>query len=85
MQPSLLNRLIRKLDKTLASAFFIDQWIILAGRDLDFRSLQWDAFKRLTPEKDRYWGDPFVIQRDGRYFVFVEENCTPPGAVILPA
>jgi hypothetical protein len=79
MQPSLLNRLIRKLDKTLASAFFIDQWIILAGRDLDFRSLRWDAFRPLTPEKDRYWGDPFVLQRDGRYFVFVEEKLYATG------
>jgi hypothetical protein len=79
MQPSLLNRLIRKLDKTLASAFFIDQWIILTGRDLDYRSLRWDAFRPLTPEKDRYWGDPFVLQRDGRYFVFVEEKLYATG------
>jgi hypothetical protein len=79
MQPSLLNRLIRKLDKTLASAFFIDQWIILTGRDLDYRSLRWDAFKPLTPEKDRYWGDPFVLERGGRYFIFVEEKVYATG------
>jgi hypothetical protein len=79
MQPSLLNRLIRKLDKTLASAFFIDQWIILTGLDLDYRSLQWDAFTPLAPEKDRYWGDPFVVQRDERYFVFVEEKLYATG------
>ena len=29
MQPSLLQRVMRRLDKTLASAFFIDQWVIL--------------------------------------------------------
>lgn len=79
MQPSLLNRLIRKLDKTLASAFFIDQWIILTGREMDYRSLRWEAFRPLAPEKDRYWGDPFVVQRDGRYFVFVEEKLYATG------
>jgi hypothetical protein len=79
MQPSLLNRLIRKLDKTLASAFFIDQWVILTTRHADFRNLRWEDFVALMPEKDRYWGDPFPIRREGRTFVFVEEKMYATG------
>jgi hypothetical protein len=74
MQPGLLQRIARKLDKTLASLLFIDQWVILTARGLDFSSLRWDAFTPLFPEKDRYWGDPFVLQKDGHYFAFVEEK-----------
>ena len=79
MQPGPLRRIVRKLDKTLSSVFFIDQWVILTARDLDFSSLRWDAFTPLFPEKDRYWSDPFVVQREDRYFVFVEEKLYAEG------
>ncbi len=79
MQPSLLQRIVRKLDKTVASAFYLDQWVILTGRGMDYTSLRWDDFTPLVPEKDRYWGDPFVLQREGHYFVFVEEKMYATG------
>ena len=79
MQPGVCQRIVRKLDKTLASVFFIDQWVILTARGLDYKSLRWDAFTPLMPEKDRYWGDPFIIQRDGRFFIFVEEKLYAQG------
>ncbi|MFH1185048.1 MAG: hypothetical protein V1755_08430 [Chloroflexota bacterium] len=79
MQPNLLQRLVRKLDKTLASLFFIDQWVILTGRGMDFTSLRWEAFTALVPDKDRYWGDPFVLQREGRSFVFIEQKLYATG------
>jgi len=79
MQPSLFQRLARKLDKTLTSPFFIDQWVILVARGVDYASLRWEAFTPLTPGKDRYWGDPFVMQRNGHYFVFVEEKLYATG------
>jgi len=79
MRPSLLQRVMCKLDKTLASAFFIDQWVILTARGIDYTALRWESFTPLVPDKDRYWGDPFVLQRDGRYFVFVEEKLYATG------
>jgi len=30
-------------------------------------------FKKLLPPKDRFWADPFVVEKDGEYFIFVEE------------
>jgi hypothetical protein len=30
-------------------------------------------FKKIVPPKDRFWADPNVVQKDNRYFVFIEE------------
>ncbi|HEX8992194.1 MAG TPA: hypothetical protein VF784_11005 [Anaerolineales bacterium] len=73
-RPSLFQRLSRKLDKTLAAPFFIDQWIILAGTGLSYRNLDWRSLRPLIPPKDRYWGDPFVVHRGECYYVFIEEK-----------
>ncbi len=75
---SFVQRLIRKLDKTVASWFFIDQWVILTGR-VGSRELDWRAFRPLLPPKDRYWGDPFILQRDDCYHVFIEEKLYATG------
>jgi hypothetical protein len=76
---SLFRRAIRKLDKTLSSFFFIDQWVIMTARSAAFNSLQWSMFQPLIPDKDRYWGDPFVIARDELYYVFIEEKIFATG------
>src|SRR5512140_247510 len=78
-RPSLLRRLIRKVDKTVAAQFFIDQWIILTGPRADYRSLDWRNMQPLIPPKDRYWGDPFVVQRGDCYYVFIEEKLYAAG------
>jgi hypothetical protein len=79
MQPTPIQRLRRKLDKTFASLFFIDQWVIMTGQGLDYASLRWEALRPILPDKDRYWGDPFVIERGDRYYVFVEEKVYAEG------
>ncbi len=73
-RPSLLQRLSRKIDKTIAEQFFIDQWVILVGPRTDYRSLDWAVLQPLIPPKDRYWADPFILQRDGCYYLFIEEK-----------
>ncbi len=70
----LMRRLTRKLDKTVASWFFIDQWIILAGRHLAYPAIDWQSLIPLIPPKDRYWGDPFPWQHNGCNYVFIEEK-----------
>jgi len=73
------RRVIRKLDKTVAAWFFIDQWVILTGIGLDMYSLDWVVLKPIIPTPDRYWADPFVITRDSRYYVFIEEKLYQTG------
>lgn len=75
----MFSRLSRLGSKYVAgkfqSALSTEQWA-LAYR---FRTGPCDAnntlyrFKILLPTKDRFWADPFVIEAEGRYFVFIEE------------
>jgi hypothetical protein len=76
---SFLQRAARRLNKDLSSLFFIDQWVIMTARGGNYDSLQWSAFRPLVPDKDRYWGDPFIIPKGDRYFVFIEEKIYATG------
>jgi hypothetical protein len=79
IRPAWHQRLARKLDKTLASVFYIDQWVIMTAQGMPYDALRWRALTPLVPDKDRYWGDPFVIHRDERYYVFIEEKLYATG------
>jgi hypothetical protein len=37
------------------------------------------GFRPLVPPPDRYWADPFVLERGGRSYVFVEEKLRAAG------
>ena len=76
---SLFQRALRRLDKTISSFFFIDQWVIMTAQAAGFNSMQWSMFHPIIPDKDRYWGDPFVVARDDRYYVFIEEKIYATG------
>ncbi len=79
MHPSLLQRVMRRLDKSVSSLFFIDQWVIMTAQGMDHDALRWAGLRPIIPEADRYWGDPFVMQKDDQYFVFVEEKIYAKG------
>ena len=68
----LLRKSWRKLQNRLRHQLWFDQWIILIHMANGFSSSLW-RYQRLLPPKDRFWADPFVLQRGGRYFVFIEE------------
>jgi hypothetical protein len=60
-------------------ALNVEQWFLAyrlrESRFGDARAVPADlkGFTRLMPPKDRYWADPFVLERNGRHFVFFEE------------
>src|SRR5258708_33767217 len=76
---SMIRRIGRRVDKDLSSILFIDQWVILTGWGLSYDTLNWPALRPLIPEKDRYCADPFVIERDDAYYVFVDEKIYATG------
>ena len=76
---SFYKRVVRKINKTVFSWFFLDQWVILIGRSLGMDSLEWSKFKALIPPPDRYWADPFVLVKEDRYYVFIEEKMYQTG------
>lgn len=63
-----------KLYIKVLSFFFIEQWIILYKLEEQSKlSTSFFRFKKILPPKDRFWADPFVIERDNRYYIFIEE------------
>ena len=58
----------------LQKLFYVDQWF-LAYRFGSEERWQGDVrrFTRLMPPRDRYWADPFPIERGKRHFIFFEE------------
>jgi hypothetical protein len=50
-------------------------WVLLfrINGSSDFLKNSYGSFKELKPSKDRFWADPFVVSKEEKYFVFVEE------------
>ncbi len=63
----------------LEKALHVEQWFLAYrfedAHPGDARAIPADlkGFTSLLPPKDRYWADPFVLEKNGRYFVFFEE------------
>jgi len=53
---------------------FIEQWFLYYkfSRTTDF-NFQLYSFKKLIPPKDRFWADPFIVERNEKYYIFLEE------------
>lgn len=59
-----LKKIKRKIQKT----FFKEQWSLLIC-DLEGRVL-----KQIVPPLDRIWADPFPIEHEGHYYIFIEQQ-----------
>jgi len=63
-----------KFINKLKSYIFFDQWILLYKFNKSSAlSTSLFRFKRITPPKDRFWADPFLYEKEGKYFIFIEE------------
>ena len=78
-RPSFFQRAFRKINKTLLSFFFLDQWVIMTGKNVSLDSLEWSMLQPLIPDKDRYWADPFIVEKDGCNYIFIEEKILATG------
>ena len=76
---SFFQRVFRKVNKTFLSFFFLDQWVIMLGKNISHDSLEWPVFRPLVPDKDRYWADPFIVEKNNCYYVFIEEKILATG------
>lgn len=61
----------------LARLFFIDQWIVLVAENRLAQDME--HYREIAPPKNKAWADPFMVRRDGRHFLFVEELPDPNG------
>lgn len=70
-----IGRLVQnKVRWELNRLFFFEQWIMLFALGKESNpSTTFYRFKRLLPPKDRFWADPHIVQREGKYYIFFEE------------
>jgi hypothetical protein len=67
-----LGKLWERIGVSLRKRFYFNQWGLLFSLRDTFSSSMW-RYQRIVPPKDRFWADPHVIRRDGRYYIFIEE------------
>ncbi len=65
----LLTRIVREI---ISRIFYLDGWFLMFDLGPN-GSKPFKDFKKIVPPKDRFWADPNIIQKDNRYFVFIEE------------
>lgn len=51
---------------------YLDQWILLFRIRTGLSTSLW-RFNRIVPPRDRLFMDPFIIQKDNNYYIFIEE------------
>lgn len=75
---SMFQRIRSRLARIVRDRLFQDQWVLMWARGEQIRTT-FESFRRLQPPHDRYWADPFVVERDGRYYVYIEEKLYAAG------
>jgi len=72
-EPNFFYRIIKKI----GSYLFFNQWIVLVGPNTGYKLLNWKNLTPLPLSPDRFWADPFIIERGGQYYLFIEEALQP--------
>jgi hypothetical protein len=68
----LWRKLLQKVSRKWDNTFYFRQWMLLYDIREGMSTSLW-RFKHITPPKDRFWADPFVVARDNKYYIFIEE------------
>ena len=69
-----LSGLVTRLGRrALEKALHIEQWFLAFKFRASLIAPDLAGFTRLVPPKDRDWADPFVLEKNGRWFLFFEE------------
>ncbi len=69
-----ISNYYRSIRIRIKNIFIREQWILLVKMENSNKiSQSFFRFKRILPPKDRFWADPFILQRDDKYYLFIEE------------
>jgi hypothetical protein len=65
---------IKKFAQLINSTFFFDQWaLIFFNNNNNSNAYLLKNYKKILPPKDRFWADPFLIENNNKYYLFIEE------------
>ncbi|MCB0464008.1 MAG: hypothetical protein R2816_08140 [Flavobacteriaceae bacterium] len=60
--------------RIIKERFYFAQWIVLFKLESNKQmSKSFFQFKRLLPPKDRFWADPFIIEKNNKFYIYIEE------------
>lgn len=60
------------LKHKLVKLLFLEQWVLWFGFQ-DGLATTFPKFKKIVPPKGLFWADPFVVCKEEKYYVFLEE------------
>jgi hypothetical protein len=64
----------KKLWKKIESIFYLEQWIVLFYyNEKNEIPRSFHRFEKMLPPKNSIWADPFVLFREHKYYIFIEE------------
>jgi hypothetical protein len=70
----IFSMVMATVNEKINTTFFKEQWILLYNfNKKNSISKSLFRFKKLIPPSDRFWADPHIIYKNGKYFVFIEE------------
>jgi hypothetical protein len=56
------------------SLFYFEQWVLLYNiNNHEMLTPCLPRYKKMLPPKDKFWADPFVVYRNNKYYIFIEE------------
>jgi hypothetical protein len=64
---------IAQIKKWLKKIIFDRGWVIFVNLKSTSPSFDFKNFKALLPPRDRFWADPFIISKEGKHYIFLEE------------
>lgn len=74
---SLGKHFFKRVNHSLSKRFYNEQWTLFYKKG-DEVSFDFKSYTPLFPPKDRLWADPFILFRNDRHYVFIEESFLPP-------
>jgi len=67
-----LKKILGKVTVLYNNYFGLKQWILMYAIS-DVAKHDFTNYHKIIPPKDRFWADPHIIQRDGKYYIYIEE------------
>jgi hypothetical protein len=73
---SACKSILTQLKKNIYELLFIEQWQLRyhCGNDVSgVANTNFKSFHKIIPPKDRFWADPFIVEKQDKHYLFVEE------------
>lgn len=68
----LLKKIMLLVKFKMIRVFFLHQWMLMFSLNEGIPG-QLNKFAKIVPPKDRFWADPFILYKNNRYYIFIEE------------